>query len=133
MSRSTAIIFVLAAGCGLPAHAQDVTAEEALERYRKTFAPADRAACNQVVEGDEILVCGRRGRDPYRLPLPVEPMPGERVAGEPPAQLAASRDGSERCSTVGPHSSCAGFIPILPFAAWVVDSVIKGVKASKED
>jgi hypothetical protein len=74
---------ILAAGVA-PAEAQ-ITAEQALVNYRKTFKSTREIDCPK--DAGEIVVCGRLvGRDPARLPLPVEREPGARVAGE------ASRD-----------------------------------------
>ena len=80
MSRMTAAL-ILAAGAA-PAEAQ-VTAEQALSNYRKTFKTTRELDC--PTDGGDIVVCGRRAgeRDPARLPLPVEREPGARVAGEP--------------------------------------------------
>ena len=80
MSRMTAVL-ILAAGAA-PAEAQ-VTAEQALSNYRKTYKSTQELDCPK--DGSEIVVCGRLGggRDPARLPLPVAREPGARVAGEP--------------------------------------------------
>jgi hypothetical protein len=70
---------ILAAGAA-PAEAQ-ITAEQALSNYRKTFKSTREIDCPR--DGAEIVVCGRLGgRDPARLPLPVEREAGTRVAGE---------------------------------------------------
>jgi hypothetical protein len=79
------------------------TAEEAVaaqrEGMRKVVAPPCRHR-----EADEIVVCGRSGPDPDRLPLRGERVAGDRVhllPGEAPtgaAALAASNEGCrERC------------------------------------
>ena len=77
---TAALILAMAPG---PALAQrQVTADEALANYRKMFKSTGEIDCPR--EEGEIVVCGRRsaGPDPYRLPLPVEREPGERVRGE---------------------------------------------------
>ena len=117
---------------GPAAAAQEPTAEAAMERYRKLFkGPA--AECERGSVPDEVTVCGRRTRDPYRLPLPVEPTPGTRVAGEAPDQVAASEVGSEPCSTIGPMGGCGSYVPIIPFVMWVAKTAVKAVKAAEED
>jgi hypothetical protein len=79
------------------------TAEEAVavqrEGVRKVVAPPCRHR-----EADEIVVCGRTGPDPNRLPLRGERVEGERVhllPGEAPTAagaLAATKGGCrERC------------------------------------
>ena len=50
------------------------------------------APCARNAAADDIVVCGRRGPDPNRLPLPVEPVPGERehlLPGELPRAQAS--------------------------------------------
>ena len=66
-----------------PASAQDqVTAEQALTRYREIIVPTAELDCPRG--GDEIIVCGKRKgeKSPYRLPLPVSREAGARIPGE---------------------------------------------------
>jgi|GEM_PF-5820279 len=66
-----------------PAAAQDqVTADQALAKYREVVVPTAELDCPRG--GGEIVVCGRRKgeRSPYRLPLPAEREPGARIRGE---------------------------------------------------
>ena len=71
--------------------AEPVTAEQAMENYRKRFESVDEIDCPKPTDPDEILVCGRSGKpDPNRLPLPVERVPGEHIAGDPVGGAAFS-------------------------------------------
>jgi hypothetical protein len=113
------------------AHAQERRVEPEPKEYSTLRLPvADD--CTRRSSPEEVIVCGRTGRSPFRLPLPVEPLPGSRTAGEID-QLGASEVGSEPCTTVGPNGGCGGYIPILPFVLWVVQSAVKYVEYRKDD
>ncbi len=61
----------------------NVTAEQALAKYRATFRPPPEVICPKDPDPEAITVCGRRRAvDPNRLPLPVKREPGERIRGE---------------------------------------------------
>ncbi|HEX8241807.1 MAG TPA: hypothetical protein VF574_18885 [Allosphingosinicella sp.] len=56
-----------------------LTAEQAVEIQKDGVREAvGTAPCRSDRDGGDIVVCGRRGPDPNRLPLPVERVPGER-------------------------------------------------------
>ena len=114
------------------AAAQDRTAEAAMERFRQLFK-SQVPACPTSSAPDEVTVCGRRAQTTYRLPLPVEPLPGTRAVGDRPDQLEASEVGSEPCSTIGPNGGCGSYVPILPFVAWVAKMAVKAVKVATEE
>ncbi|HEY0412430.1 MAG TPA: hypothetical protein VGD66_04745 [Allosphingosinicella sp.] len=126
MTRAAAAIFIFLLGQAAAAAAEPVSADAAMQRYRQVFQPpATRCAPGK----DEITVCGQRpGPDPNRLPLPVQPLPGSRVAGEAPDQVAASELGNERCTTVGRDTPCTGTVPIIPIAIWIVKTAIKAAR-----
>jgi hypothetical protein len=84
LSRTALALSVVA--CSTPAAAQRLTAERALENYRRKFVPTAELDCPRGGEAGEIVVCGRGSElpDPYRLPLPSSE-PGDRqrlIAGE---------------------------------------------------
>ncbi len=74
------------------AGAEPVTAEQAMRRYREVVKPTAELDCPR--EPDAIVVCARPKDvpDPHRLPLPVTPTPGARVAGEAPRASAGYGD-----------------------------------------
>jgi hypothetical protein len=109
--------------------AEPVTAEGAMARYRQVFPTLDELDCPTDPTGKNIVVCGRRGADPNRLPLPVAPVPGARTNGEMPSQLAAEELAEDKCNNVGMAGACGGVIPILPFAIWVIKTAVKAAKA----
>ncbi|WCT72034.1 hypothetical protein PQ455_10280 [Sphingomonas naphthae] len=76
MTALTAIA-VLLAGLG---HARPSTME-AMARFHAAYDGDPEIHCREKT--GEIIVCARRGRSPYRLPLPDE-RPAIRMAGEAP-------------------------------------------------
>jgi hypothetical protein len=120
---------VIAAAAPLPAVAQTPTAAEALIAGQKNGlqaaigtrrCPADRGEA-------EIVVCGQ-AQSPYRLPLPVEPLPGEVVRGEVPSPVALTKE--ETCTTVGHARGCPAFDILgigLMIGKIVVEQAIKKV------
>ena len=76
-----ALLLLVAPGA---ARAQSVTAEKALDTYRKTFQSPRQLDCPRGEGSDEIVVCARPkdAPDPDRLPLPVAREPGARIRGE---------------------------------------------------
>jgi hypothetical protein len=121
---------LLMIGLAAPAGAAGpMTAEAAMERYRSLVAPIALLNCPKAGSPDEIVVCGRtEGRDPNRLPVPPEPVPGRIVKGEAFSQVEAMGE-RETCSTVGPNQNCGGGLPVIPiaiFAARVALHAIKG-------
>lgn len=89
-----ALLFLGAAG---PAFAlvpeESLTAERAIEIQQDGIRHAiGTAPCPRDRDTGDIVVCGRRGPDPNRLPLPVERIPGEReslLPGEMPRAQAS--------------------------------------------
>ena len=118
------LIGALLAGAAAAAPAAPpATADEALARQQASLRASLGLDCDRG--GGEIVVCGRLGPDPDRLPLPVQPEPGARRAGEPPAPGEALALGAEKCTTVGPNQQCSGGLPILPIAVWLVKTAIE--------
>jgi hypothetical protein len=103
--------------CSVPAYAAaPVTAEEALETYQKSFDTGKLVDCRRTREEDEIVVCGRSGPDPNRVPLPDEHEPGERVRllpGEPPSAPSALNAGSGLNCAAGNNPRCNGGLDVF--------------------
>ena len=108
MSRM-AILLIVAASSASAQHRQ-VTAEEGIEIHRRAFSAAPKN-CGQP-KADEIVVCGSAA-NPYRLPIPPEPVPGERVAGELPSAVEATKEVT--CTNIGHTRGCPS-IDILGIA-----------------
>ena len=114
----------------LPA-APPATAEEALARQRSDLQRSLGLDCDRGRGGGDIVVCGRQGPDPNRLPLPVEPEPGARRSGEPAAPAEALALGAEKCTTVGPNPQCSGGLPLIPIAIWLIQTAVKAAKGDE--
>ncbi|MDB5697639.1 MAG: hypothetical protein JWN69_443 [Alphaproteobacteria bacterium] len=130
MTMSRMIALALLAFAATAAGAAPQTAEQAMENYRLTFKPPEARDCARApgnavagtgAPGNEIVVCGKRERPDQRLPLPLDPVPGERNIGEPPSALTAAGT-RERCSTVGPNQNCGGGLPLLGAALFLLRS-----------
>jgi hypothetical protein len=112
------------------APAQTVTADQALANYRELFEPVAELDCPKSQTPDEIVVCGRPfdAPDPNRLPLPVQPLPGDRVSGEAMTSVEAGNI-KEKCSAVGPNNGCGGLVPIgaiIGVAVKIVGALVDG-------
>ncbi|MFL6845740.1 MAG: hypothetical protein ACJ8ER_12760 [Allosphingosinicella sp.] len=88
-----ALAAVLLAAAAPAAAQPPLSAERAIEVQREGLRESvGTAPCPRGANGEDIVVCGRRGADPNRLPLPVEPLPGERehlLPGELPRAQAS--------------------------------------------
>ncbi|HYE27523.1 MAG TPA: hypothetical protein VEA61_04735 [Allosphingosinicella sp.] len=123
------LIYLLLAGFAGPAAAPPLTAEQAFAAQQRGLEAAlGTAPCARDIASGDILVCGRPGREPYRLPLPVEPEPGARRPGEAAAPSEALALGAERCTAVGPNPRCGGGLPVIPIAIWLVQTAVKAAQ-----
>ena len=105
-SRLALLAFALAVPGG--SWAQDpLAADEAIaNQKREVREAAGTAPCPAEGGGEEIVVCGRRGPNPYRLPLPAAG-PGDRVAGETPSAVGLTKE--ETCTNIGHTRGCPSF------------------------
>ncbi len=103
--------------------APPATAEEAIARQQSSLRTSLALDCDRGRPGGDIVVCGRQGPDPNRLPLPVPPEPGARHAGEPSAPSEALALSAEKCTPVGQNQQCSGGLPILGIALMIVRTV----------
>lgn len=127
LSRLAPLILLAAVPAGVSA-APRITADQALTNYRKVIKTTRELDCPRGESSDEIVVCGSSedaARSP-RLPLPVEPVPGERINGE--SASAAALAERETCTMVGPHEHCGGTIPISAIALGIAVMVVKKIQ-----
>lgn len=124
------LIGAFLAAAGPASAAPSATAEEALARQQSGLQKSLGLDCDRG--GDEIIVCGRHGPDPNRLPLPVPPEPGARHSGEPPDPSEALALSAEKCTPVGRNQQCSGGLPILGIAVMIVQTVAKAVLKEEE-
>jgi hypothetical protein len=109
--------------------APPLSADEALARQQASLRSGLGLDCDR--DSAEIVVCGRHGPDPNRLPLPVPPEPGARNSGEPADPSATLALSAEQCTTVGRNPHCSGGLPILGIALFIVQTMVKA--AVKDD
>lgn len=106
--------------------APPASADEALARQQSSLRSSLGLDCDR--DSGEIVVCGRRGPDPNRLPLAVAPEPGARNSGEPADPADALALTAQKCTTVGRDQHCSGGLPVLPIAIWLVQTAVKAIK-----
>jgi hypothetical protein len=101
--RSITIGLVAALGAAPTLAAPPLTAERAIEAQQEGVRQAvGTAPCPRGADAGDIVVCGRRGPDPNRLP------PGSRrAAGEPepllPGELPRAQSAYGTCLIACPH------------------------------
>jgi hypothetical protein len=122
-SRIPLPLLAIAAAAPLPAAAQAPTAAEALIAGQKNGLQAAIGTRRCDRDEGEIVVCGQ-AKSPYRLPLPVEPLPGEVVRGEVPSPVALTKP--ETCTTVGHARGCPSF-DILAIGAMIGGVILQQV------
>lgn len=111
---------LLVATSSLAAAAVPETAESFVDRHRETLRSGiGLGPCPAPGEQAEIVVCGRRGPDPYRLPLGSEPDPNVRRAGEVQDQRKLLALGAEPCTSARRRQRSDGF-DLLAIAATAV-------------
>ncbi|HEX8625669.1 MAG TPA: hypothetical protein VF782_11395 [Allosphingosinicella sp.] len=110
--------------------APPLSAEEALARQQSSLRSGLGLDCDR--DAAEIVVCGRQGPDPDRLPLPVPPEPGARIGGEPAVPSEALALSDQKCTTVGRNPRCSGGLPILGIALYIAQTVVKAALKEKE-
>lgn len=115
-------MLLILAGSSATAQARQVTAEEAMEAHRQALS-IPGAKCGDTIDAEEIVVCGR-SQDQYRLPLPVPPVPGQRVRGEGPSAIAATKE--ETCTNIGHTRGCPS-LDLFGVALMVVKTVVAKV------
>ena len=82
-----------------------LTAEQAIEIQRDTVREAvGTAPCRREVAGGDIVVCGRRGPDPNRPPLPFERLDGDREHLLP-GELPRAQSSYDTCAIACPRGS----------------------------
>ena len=116
MAKSRTAPFLIFLLAPVPAAAQTASPEELVEAQRSRLRETVRIDCPPSSDEEEIVVCGSRGEDRHRLPLPVGPdphLPANRAGGEQRAALAID---TSRCSTVGPNQQCTQGLDLLGIA-----------------
>ena len=124
--RATAGAVLLIAGA--PAAALPPPSAEALlaaqqDRLRAVIRPA----CPRDAGGEEIVVCGRRDDQRYRVPPQIVPgsVPaGARAGGE---QLAAMGANDQRCAPIGRDQRCNGGLNVIGIGLTIARAVAQAL------
>lgn len=121
-------MLLILAGSSAAAQLRQVTAEEALKIHKNTFATAPKVGCASATDREEIVVCGSREKERYRLTVP--PAPGQRVAGEAPSALAATKE--ETCTNIGATRGCPS-IDILGIGMMIAKTIVTKVIEAEDE
>ena len=124
-SRIAPSLFLLA--LPLPAMGQTLAPEPVIEAQRAQLREAIRIDCPPALDEEEIVVCGSRGEERHRLPLPLGPdpgRPGNRAGGEQRSALAID---TSPCTTVGPNPRCTQGLDVIGIAFTVARAVAQAL------
>jgi hypothetical protein len=104
--RAPAALSLLALAAAAPALAfapeAAATAEQAIEKQKHSVREAvGTLPCPREGEGGDIIVCGRRGPDPNRVPFPDQRAPGE-PENLLPGELPRARTSYNSCMIACP-------------------------------
>ena len=104
----------------------DPVSQDYILQAKRNMGMTPREDCGKPGKDGAIIVCGRRGPNPNRLPLPEERTePGERVRGDVPSGVAAANMRSHRCGVSGQGEQCNGGLNALGIAATAAKLLIK--------
>ena len=131
MTKSRTARFRFLAACvalALPASALAQAVEPPdpaalIEAQRRELLGTIRPACPAAGSNDDIVVCGRRDEDRYRVPLAIVPSGAPAGAGAGGEQRAALGIDSSRCATVGRDQQCTGGLNMVGIGMALVRAV----------
>jgi hypothetical protein len=130
MSRRTISAAFILASSGSPLLAEPAfSAEDALAKQKSLLSGSLGLRSGAGADGQEIMVCGKRGPSPYRLPLGSAPEPGARRAGEAADQRETMALNPERCSPARPRPESDR----LDLLAIAITAVAVAAKAAGKD
>ena len=93
-------------------------------RQQSLLRDALGLSCATGAASNEIVVCGKREPNPYRLPLPPAPEPGAREAGDVVDPLKIMKMNPQRCPPARPRPPPAN-LDLLAIAAAAVAVAVK--------
>ncbi|MGQ0588770.1 MAG: hypothetical protein ACT4N8_04455 [Sphingosinicella sp.] len=94
-----------------------------IEAQRRELLATIRPACPAAGPDAEIVVCGRRDEDRYRVPVTVAPGSAPAAAGAGGEQRAALAIDTSRCTTVGRDAQCTGGLDAIGIGTALVRAV----------
>ena len=131
--RWAGLILLLWPDVSLAQGQDDPTAQDYIRNAKRNLGMTPREDCGQPDKDGAIIVCGRRGPDPNRIPLPEErdDLAGKRVLGEIPRATTA-KIGGPGCNVVGQTNQCNGGVNALAIAGFAVKLLTKIIDPEAE-
>lgn len=140
MSREVAVVgrafgAVLMLFALTPARAQtaESTAQDYIRQAKRNMGLTPREDCGQADADGAIVVCGRRGDNPNRLPLPDErdDLAGKRVRGDIP-RATANAPRTYGCSVVGQTNQCTRGLDMMSITGTAIKLITKIIDPDAE-
>ncbi len=123
------------ADAGIDAGAQTEAdmAQDYIRQAKRNIGLTMREDCGKADADGAIIVCGRRGEDPNRLPLPDEreDLAGKRVRGDIP-RATANAPRTYGCSVVGQTNQCTRGLDMMSLAGTAIKLITKIVDPEAE-
>jgi hypothetical protein len=119
------LIAALLAAAPAPALAQSVDA--LVTTQRDSIRGVVRPRCERGPDPEEIVVCGTRDDERYRVPVQVVPgsIPArDRAGGE---QLAAMAGNDQRCTPVGRDQQCNGGLDVIGIGFTIARAIVQAI------
>ncbi len=108
-------------------------AQDYIRQAKRNMGLTVREDCGKADADGAIIVCGRRGENPNRLPLPDEreDLAGKRVRGDIP-RANANAPRTYGCSVVGQTNQCTGGLNAMSLAGTAIKLITKIVDPEAE-
>ena len=119
------LIAALLAAVPAPARAQSVDALVATQR--DSVSGVVRPRCERGPDPEEIVVCGTRDDERYRVPAQLVPgsIPArDRAGGE---QLAALAANDQRCTPIGRDQQCNGGLDVIGIGFTIARAIVQAI------
>ncbi len=127
LSRIAIVIAAIGLAPGAAASAQTAGAPDPVAAQQTELRTILRPQCPAPGESEEIVVCGQRDDDRYRVQpqfVPGSRPAGARAGGE---QRAAMGVNDQRCSPIGRDQQCNGGLNVIGIGAAIARGIAQAI------